>query len=75
MHELVPGSMFGEVALIFGTRRTASVRSKDQCTVGALSEEIFFELCREFPDISEKIKQQTFRYRDNWKTYQIKLIS
>jgi CRP-like cAMP-binding protein len=57
VHELVPGSMFGEVALIFRTKRTASVRSKDQCTVGALSEELFFEMCREFPEISEKMKE------------------
>jgi CRP-like cAMP-binding protein len=29
VHELNSGDMFGEVALIFQTKRTASVRSKD----------------------------------------------
>lgn len=66
--------MFGEVGLIFGTKRTASVRSKDQCTVGALSEDLFFEMCREFPDVAEKMKAQTFKYRDSWKIFQIKLL-
>jgi CRP-like cAMP-binding protein len=57
VHELNPGDMFGEVGLIFQTKRTASVKSKDQCTIGAINEEIFAELCKEFPEIIEKMKQ------------------
>lgn len=36
--EINAGTLFGEVALLYGIKRTASVRSKDQCTVGAISE-------------------------------------
>jgi CRP-like cAMP-binding protein len=39
--EIEPGCIFGEVALINGVRRTASVRSKVHCTVGAIREESF----------------------------------
>lgn len=49
--DLKQGSMFGEVALLFKTKRTTSVRSKDQCTLGALSDDSFAELCQEFPHI------------------------
>jgi CRP-like cAMP-binding protein len=44
VRDLEPGSIFGEVALMNGMRRTASVRSKMHCTVGALNEEAFSEL-------------------------------
>lgn len=36
VREIEPGCIFGEVALINGIRRTASVRSKVHCTVGAI---------------------------------------
>jgi CRP-like cAMP-binding protein len=41
VRDLGPGSIFGELALLHGNRRTASVRSKDCCTVGCLNEESF----------------------------------
>lgn len=45
VRDLYPGMMFGEVALLFNTKRTASVKSKDRCTVGALDLETFEEMC------------------------------
>lgn len=39
-----PGTLFGEVSLLFNTKRTSSVRSRDQCSVGAISAESFKEL-------------------------------
>ncbi len=42
--DLSAGMLFGEVALLYGTKRTASIRCKDQCTVGCLSEEGFDEI-------------------------------
>lgn len=47
--DLYPGMMFGEVALLYKTKRTASVKSKDRCTVGALDQECFEEMCQLFP--------------------------
>lgn len=43
--DLYPGCMFGEIALLFKTRRTATVKSKDHCLVGGLNEENFNEMC------------------------------
>jgi CRP-like cAMP-binding protein len=44
VRDLYPGQMFGEVALLYYTKRTASVKSKDRCTVGALDQESFEEM-------------------------------
>jgi len=37
--------LFGEVALIAQVRRTASVKSKNYCTLAALVEENFYDMC------------------------------
>lgn len=60
--------MFGEVSLLFNTKRTASVKSKDRCTVGALDLENFEEMCKLFPDVEKKLKKATTQYNDHWKT-------
>jgi CRP-like cAMP-binding protein len=59
--------MFGEIALVYKIRRTASVRSKDQCTVGVLSEENFEEMCRQFPEVENRLKDEASKYNDPWK--------
>ena len=53
---LESGKCFGEVALIANTKRTASVKSKNYCTLAALGEENFYEMCQYFPDIFFKMK-------------------
>ena len=46
-----PGTLFGEVSLLFNTKRTASIRCRDQCTIAALSFETFKELILFYPDV------------------------
>lgn len=74
VRDIKQGSIFGEVALLNGTRRTASVRSKDYCTVGALNEENFNELIRYFPEIRNRFKETVRKYHDHWKDYQIQML-
>lgn len=61
--------LFGEVALIAQIKRTASVKSKNYCTLAALVDENFYEMCQQFPDIFFKMKQETKKYNDKWKTF------
>lgn len=37
--------LFGEVALIAQVKRSASVKSKNYCTLAALNDENFYEIC------------------------------
>lgn len=75
VRDIYPGMMFGEIALVYKIRRTASVRSKDQCTVGVLSEENFEEMCRQFPEVENRLKDEASKYNDPWKACQINLLS
>jgi CRP-like cAMP-binding protein len=72
VRDIYPGMMFGEVALLYKTKRTASVRSKDRCTVGAVDSETFEEMCNQFPQIELRLKQEAIDYRDHWKRQQLK---
>ncbi len=73
VREISQGQMFGEVALLYKTRRTASVKSKNNlCTVGGLHEEYFYQLIKNFPEIEQKmIEQARNEYDDHWKKFQI----
>jgi CRP-like cAMP-binding protein len=69
VRDLEPGTVFGEIALLNGFRRTASVRSKVHCTVGAFTEEIFNELVKNFPEVKNSMKEYCRKYDDHWKDY------
>lgn len=49
VRSLLPGDYFGEVALIYKTRRSCSVQSSDFTTLGKVSEEEFENLISKFP--------------------------
>lgn len=57
VREIEAGNIFGEVAIINGLRRTASVRSRVHCTVGTITEETFNELVRYFPEVKNRMKE------------------
>ncbi|TNV87375.1 hypothetical protein FGO68_gene10041 [Halteria grandinella] len=69
-----PGTLFGEVALLFGTKRTCSIKSREQCSVGALSEEFFASLVQIYPDIEKNLRENTKKYKDHWKLFQINTL-
>ena len=59
--------MFGEIALINDTVRTATVKSENYCTLATLSKKVFYDLCQNFPDIIVSIKEKSLEYNDPWK--------
>lgn len=74
MRDLSAGQLFGEVAVLYKTKRTASVRCKGQCTVGELSMEVFGELFNNFPEIHHSLVHQSRKYDDHWKKFQIDIL-
>lgn len=59
---------FGEIGLIKGCRRTASVFSKDYSTCAELSNEDFQLLCTRYSSIKAVMEKRIRKhYKDKWK--------
>jgi CRP-like cAMP-binding protein len=52
---LSDGSFFGEIALLFSSERTASVRATDYCDLYTLDKFTFDNVLARFPDIAEQV--------------------
>mmetsp|Transcript_17142 Transcript_17142/g.26498 ORF Transcript_17142/g.26498 Transcript_17142/m.26498 type:complete len:126 (-) Transcript_17142:16-393(-) len=63
------GEYFGEVAILFETPRTATVKSQNYCTLACLSKKTFFELCNSFPEIIVRMRSRALEYDDPWKEF------
>lgn len=51
---------FGEISLIYGCSRTATVISSKYTTLGKLSKEAYKEVMIEFPDMEKDLKEGVF---------------
>lgn len=66
---LHPGHYYGELALLYNTTRTATVRSVGYATVGELTKADFLDLVANFPEATEILNEQTMKYSDPWKLF------
>ena len=71
---LRPGDYFGEISLIYGCKRTASVNSSKYSTLAMLKKVHYKEILIEFPDLQEQVKQSIFRYKDRMKRFTVSSI-
>ena len=62
--KLTKGSFFGELALINGGKRSATVKALNYANTAAMSEDKFKELKKEYPNIVENLKQKAKEYCD-----------
>ncbi|HRP67972.1 MAG TPA: ion transporter [Turneriella sp.] len=53
---LSDGSFFGEIALLFSSERTASVRAADYCDVYTLDKFTFDAMLAKFPDVARQVQ-------------------
>ncbi|MDT9298246.1 MAG: cyclic nucleotide-binding domain-containing protein, partial [Arthrospira platensis PCC 7345] len=51
------GSFFGEIALLYSTRRTASVKTLSYCELFVLLKEDFDSVLENYPQFSKKVKE------------------
>ena len=70
-YELVKGDYFGEISILYQTRRTASVKCLNYCTFGQLKCEDFNSLS---PDLKNSLKRETTKYKDSVKRLKMKLL-
>lgn len=63
------GALFGEVALVFPTVRTATVQSVGNCVLAVLSRADFNEISARFPRLKSLMKRNALRYTDSWKLF------
>ena len=54
-----------EIAVCSNCRRTATVKSKNYCVTAKLCKNDFNEVVQRFPDLYEKLKAHSRRYRDD----------
>ena len=60
---------FGEISLLYGSVRTATVVSRKYSTLGMLSKAKFKEICTEFPEFSLALKNGIYKYKDRMKQF------
>mmetsp|Transcript_23886 Transcript_23886/g.23571 ORF Transcript_23886/g.23571 Transcript_23886/m.23571 type:complete len:268 (-) Transcript_23886:412-1215(-) len=71
---LNPGDHFGEISIIYGCSRTASVVANNYCTLSRLSKAHFEELVQKYPELIQKFKDRIFHYDDHVKLFLEKAI-
>jgi CRP-like cAMP-binding protein len=57
---LRPGDYFGEIALIYGCKRSTTVHSTKYSTLAMLNKTHFKEILIEFPDLQSQLKKHIF---------------
>jgi CRP-like cAMP-binding protein len=71
VNSIKPGGLFGEVALMTHGKRTATVKCKNYCTIASIVNEKFHDLCENFPDVKQQLKNNLYNYQDRWKLFLI----
>ena len=66
---LIDGDHFGEIGMIFDSKRTATVRSENYGTLAILKMSQFIELSKTFELFSSLFKKQIFKYHDPLTTW------
>ena len=67
---LRPGDYFGEIGLIYGCSRTATVKSEKYSTLAMLTKNHYKEILIEFPTLQQELKTHVFNYKDRMKKFQ-----
>ena len=72
--KLVPGDHFGEISLVYGCPRSASIMSGNYCTYAKLPLENYKVLLSEVPEVKDSFKRYTYTYTDKHKKWLLKTM-
>jgi CRP-like cAMP-binding protein len=67
------GELFGEIALLCGCKRTASVKTSNYSTIACIDKDTFKDMCRQYNDLSLRMKVNMKKYQDKLKIF-LKII-
>ena len=63
------GDVFGEIAMIYECRRTATVQSLNYTTLAKLRPAMYKDLIGEYPQMNHFLKEHICKYNDNMKRF------
>lgn len=63
------GDYFGEISMIYGCRRTATVSSRKYTTLALLTRAKYKEIVTEFPELVGQLKEGIYKYNDRMKKF------
>lgn len=71
---LGPGDLFGEISLLLGQSRTATVKTSKYSTIAYLTKNDFDTVCHQFPAFAAKLKNKMKEYKDSYKLFTKELV-
>ena len=71
---LYPGSHFGELSLLYESKRSATVKTTNYCTITEMEKEKFKDLLYQNPSLVRLMRNYTRHYKDPWKKYLLKIM-
>lgn len=67
--QLYDGDHFGEIGLLYDSKRTATVKSQNYGSLAKLTKSGFDTLKKQFPSLETEFKQYIFKYKDDLRTF------
>uniref|UniRef100_A0A7S3CT47 Cyclic nucleotide-binding domain-containing protein n=1 Tax=Strombidium rassoulzadegani TaxID=1082188 RepID=A0A7S3CT47_9SPIT len=66
---LDPGSHFGEISMLYGCKRSATVIAKNYCTCAKIDKPSYNELLQLYPNLNDYVRQHIVVYNDPLKIF------
>jgi CRP-like cAMP-binding protein len=72
---LVEGDHFGEIGMIFGCKRTATIISRNYNTMATISHQSYLDLMNEIPQYYKVLLRHVYNYEDPMKVFMKSMIT
>ena len=68
------GAHFGEIAPLTGSKRTATIQSRNYTSLGVLDKKDFEGLCNIYPEFKTNLMESLNLYQDHFKVWKTQLL-